>query len=33
MIAIFGFIALNGIPKESTPQLNLPLISINTVYE
>ena len=33
MITIFGFIALNAIPKESTPQLNLPLISINTVYE
>ena len=33
VIALYGFIALNSIPKESSPQVNLPLVSVTTRYD
>jgi multidrug efflux pump subunit AcrB len=33
VIAIYGFIALNSIPKESSPQVNLPIVSVTTRYD
>lgn len=33
MIVIFGVISLNNIPKESDPEVNLPLVQVTTVYD
>lgn len=33
IILVFGIISLNNLPKESDPEINLPMFTITTVYE